>query len=323
MKALVTGGCGFIGTNLVTKLIKHNWEICVVDNLSSGHNKLTGVSYAQNSITQRDNMFTLIRSFQPDVLFHLAAVPRVAYSVEHPYETAVENVMGTISILDAVRRTSPKCRVVASSSSSVYGGADMLPTPEICNCNPKSPYALEKFQLEQWCKLYSELYDLDIVCLRYFNVIGPHSLYGGAYSTVLSAWLYHLYVDASVPAFLEGDGKQTRDFCDVANVVQANLLCAYYGQMDNKKFSGDIFNIAKGSSHDLLYIKKLLESISGKQLHLEMRPERIGDVKHTLADISKAKSILGYEPTTDFDQQVIKMAEWYKNHYPKLCWNRT
>ena len=161
--------------------------------------------------------------------------------------------------------------------------------------------------------MFAELYDVNVVCLRFFNVFGPHALFGGAYSTVLSAWLYHLYVDASYTAFLEGDGTQTRDFCFVDNVVQASLLAA----TGPKRYRGTAFNVAQGKSHSLIECKQLIERISGKKLDLKRKPSRIGDVKHTLADVSLAQTELGYKPSTDFESQVSRMADWYEHDYPQ------
>ncbi len=288
MRALVTGGLGFIGSNLCRQLHKEEWDIMVVDDLSSGKecNKIEGVEYIQDSIEKPGLMDLLLSSSFPiDVIFHFAAIPRVSYSVENPLETTKANVMGTLAILDAVRKHSKSTRIINSSSSSVYGGAEQLPTPIDYPCDPQSPYALQKYQSELWCKMYADLYGLDVISLRYFNVIGPHSYYGGAYSTVLSAWLYSLYVDESVRPFLEGDGKQTRDFCAVENVVSANMQAA---AMSRRTFQGEALNIAQGSAHSLLDCKDLLEQISGKKLNLEMRPARMGDVKHTFADISES-----------------------------------
>jgi len=315
MNAVITGGQGFIGHNLTCRLIKEGWKVHVVDNLSTGRNpQQEGATYSTKSIVDVEFMCDLLSQQQPDVVFHLAAVPRVSYSVEHPHSTTVDNVMGTVSLLEAVRTQSPKSKVVLSSSSSVYGGAEELPTKEDYPCDPKSPYALQKWQLEQWARMYGEMYNLNICCLRYFNVFGPFSLFGGAYSTVLSAWLYSLYVDPSVKPYLEGNGSQTRDFCFVDNVVEANILAATTQRL---VFRGMPFNIAQGRPHSLLHVKELLEKISGKTLDLEMRPERKGDVKHTLASITRAKDLLGYNPDIDFEKQVGIMAEWYQHSYPK------
>jgi len=175
-----------------------------------------------------------------------------------------------------------------------------------------APYAMEKLHAEQWCQTFASLYDLDVLSLRYFNVFGPYSLFGGAYSTVLSAWMYHLYVDPDYQPYLEGDGTQTRDFCFVDNVVQANLRAG----TRKEQFSGQAYNIAQGTAHSLLDCKDLLEEISGKELLLEQRPPRIGDVKHTLADTSKATVDFGYEPVGNFADQVVEMARWYESSYP-------
>lgn len=330
MKAIVTGGMGFIGCNLVMALLDKEWEVLVIDDLSSGKkwNTWVGASYCSAAVEspflsaciageepkiKGTAIGHCVEEFQPDVIFHLAAVPRVSYSVEYPYETTQSNVLSTMAVLDAARKHGkPGIRVVNTSSSSIYGGADILPTPSSHPADPQSPYAMQKWQGEEWCKLYANLYGLDVVSLRYFNVVGPHSYYGGAYSTVLSAWLYHLYVDPSYVPFLEDDGLQMRDFCAVENVCQANILAAVYNK---SKFKGEAFNVAQGEAHTLLECKNILERISGKTLDLEKRPRRAGDVRDTLADITLTCDVLGYSPTTDFENQVKKMAEWYATGY--------
>lgn len=323
MKAIITGGMGFIGHNLVRALIEDDWkdwEICVVDDLTSGKpwNKWADVEYCKGSLESKvgDGTYIdkIVKEFKPNIIFHLAAVPRVSYSVEYPFETTSSNVLSTLAVLDAVRKhANPLTRVVFSSSSSIYGGADVLPTPPTHPADPKSPYAMQKWQGEEWCRIYAKMYHMDVVSLRYFNVFGPHSYFGGAYSTVLSAWMYHLFVDRDSKPFLEGDGTQTRDFCFVKNVTDANLLAAMY----QDKFDGEAFNVAQGSQTSLLECKALLEKISGRELDLEMRPPRVGDVKDTLADITTTKSVLGYTPTLDFEKQVRVMADWYEKSYPR------
>lgn len=315
MRVIVTGGCGFIGYNLCQQLDKDGYNVLVIDDLSAGkeQNKISRFTYLYKSIQLPGFMIATINRYQPDIIFHLAAIPGVSFSVENPMSSFIANLVGTCTILEAIRQCDTKghIRLVNSSSSSIYGGADELPTPNNYPANPKSPYALQKWQIERWCQIYAKLYGIDVVSLRYFNVFGPHNYYGGAYASVLSAWLYHLYIDSDVQPFLEGDGKQTRDFCYVDNIVQANIKAA----TRKNRFHGESFNIAQGQSHSLLDCKELLEKISGKSLKLEHRPTRVGDIRHSLADIEESIQALGYKPNTDFEKQVENMAKWYQTGY--------
>lgn len=316
MRAIVTGAHGFIGYNLSKQLKQQNWQVIGIDDLSSGlpENKVEGFEYVHDKVQNRDRMAKILGDFRPNVVFHLAAIPRVAYSVENPFDTTEANILGTVSLLEGIVRGGlvDTTRFIMSSSSSVYGGADIRPTPEDYPCHPRSPYALQKYQDELWLQMFAGLYKLDCLSLRYFNVFGPHALFGGAYTTVITAWMYHLFVDPNYQPYLEGDGTQSRDFCFVDNVVQANMLAA----SRERPFTGQPINVAQGKFHTLLEVKEMLEEISGRELDLEKRPPRVGDVKHTLADISRARQELGYNPTTDFINQLAIMAEWYKTSYP-------
>ena len=178
--------------------------------------------------------------------------------------------MGTLSVLNAIlkSRLMGRTRLVFASSSAVCGDASVLPTPEAYPSNPQSPYALAKLHGEQWCDIFHRLYGLDVVSLRYFNVFGPGGLFGGAYSTVLSAWSYHLFVDPSYQPFLEGDGTQTRDFCFVENVVQANIAAL----TRERGFAADVLNVGQGEAHSMLEVKDVLEQVAGRELPLERRP---------------------------------------------------
>ena len=312
MRAIVTGGHGFIGYNLCKFLAQDftDWDILVIDDLSSGKwwNKIEKFDYIYEKVQTTGFMEETIKRWQPSIIFHLSATPRVAYSVEHPFETCESNLIATLRILEAIKGT--QTRLINTSSSSIYGHAE-LPTQETAPANPLSPYAMQKWQAEEWCRMYAQLYDVDVLTIRPFNVFGPYSYYGGAYSTVLSAWLYTLYVDPHIRPFLEGDGTQSRDFCYIDNVVQAYVAAATVAE----RFYGESFNIAQGTSHTLLECKDLLEQISGKKLDLELKPPRKGDVPHTLANISSARSRLKYKPETDFENQVKAMAEWYQSGY--------
>ena len=317
MKAVITGCHGFIGFNLSKKLKELNWDVLGIDDLSSGlsENRIEGFEYVHDIIQNRDKMAEVLSRFRPNAVFHLAAVPRVSYSVENPFNTTEANVLGTVSLLEGIVKSGlvGRTRFIMSSSSSVYGDADILPTTEDYPCHPRSPYALQKYQDELWVKMFADLYGLDTLSLRYFNVFGPHAIFGGAYSTVLTAWLYHLYVDPAYQPFLEGDGTVSRDFCFVDNVVQANVLAA----TRERPFTGQALNVSQGKSHTLLQVKEMLEEISGRELILEKRSPRVGDVQHALADISRAREELGYNPTTDFINQLRLMADWFRTSYPK------
>ena len=315
MKVIVTGGLGFIGSNLVEKLVRDKHEVTVIDNLSTGtpHNRIPKANYWLCEMS--NSLHAIMNAEKYDVLFHLAAIPRVTYSIEQPLITTQQNVMGTVTLLDSIRLSPPekRPRLVYSSSSSIYGVTDQLPTPTDHPANPKSPYALQKWQGEEWIRLYCELYDLDAVCLRYFNVFGPRSRHGGAYSTVLSAWMYNLLINEDPPAYLEGEGDQTRDFCYVDNVVQANILAA----QSETNFKGKAFNVAQGIDLSLIDCQHLIEELTGKVLDLEKRPERVGDIKDTLADINETIKLLGYKPNIDIAKQFKSMIDWYKNEYRK------
>ena len=189
-------------------------DVVGVDDLSEGarDNTVEGVRYHTLSVADAGEMVRLLREAQPEAVIHLAARPRVRFTVEQPLQSSTANLLGTIAVLDSLLRAEliEKTRFVFASSSAVYGVTDVLPTPETHPCDPQSPYALQKLQCEQWCRMFHRLYGLDVVSLRYFNPFGPGAAFGGAYSSVLSAWLYHLYVDPSYRPCLEGDGTQTR-----------------------------------------------------------------------------------------------------------------
>ncbi len=317
MRVIVTGSNGFIGRHTCRHLVHLGAEVIGVDDLSDGSpdDAVAGVRYHAHSVTDVDWLVCLLRDTKPEAVIHLAAVPRVAYSVEHPLQSATVNEMGTLALLSAIlsAELAGRTRLVCASSSSVYGGADVLPTPETHACNPQSPYAQAKLHGEQWCRLFHRLYGLDVVSLRYFNVFGPGARFGGAYSTVMPAWLYSLYVDPSCRPYLEGDGSQTRDFCYVDNVAQANAAAA----MRPRRFAADVFNIGQGRAHSILEVKEALERITEQKLPLARRPPRVGDVRHTLADITRARAELNFAPATDFDAQLSLTVAWYRDCYPR------
>lgn len=313
MKVLVSGCAGFIGSNF-TKQFKERFpdaEVVGFDNFATGRKDAVSkdIIFYEGSMTDEKFLDEIFKKHNPEYVFHFAYVPRVSYSVQFPFKTAQNNIGGTTLLLEKSKDYGVK-RFIFSSSSSIYGGAKNLPTKEEENLpDPKSPYALEKYCDEQMCKIFSELFGLDTVCLRYFNVFGPGQYGDSPYSTVISAWMTALYGKENKKPFLEGDGKQSRDFCYVDNVIEANILA----MQSDKRFNGEFFNIAHGERTDLLEVKELIEKYSGEKIDLEKRPSRLGDVKHTHADVSKAKEWFGYEPKIKFEEGLKRTVEWNKN----------
>ena len=317
MRIIVTGSNGFIGRHTCERLVELGVDVVGVDDLSEGtpDNGVSGVRFHRHTVADAGEMVRLMREAEPEAVVHLAARSQVPFTVEQPLHSSRANLLGTITVLDSMLRAGliGKTRFVFASSAAVYGATDVLPTPETHRCDPQSPYALQKCQGEQWCHMFHRLYGLDAVSLRYFNVIGPGAAFGGAYSSVLSAWLYHLYVEPSYRPYLEGDGTQTRDFCSVDDVAWANVRAATRAD----RFSGQALNIAQGRAYSMLDVKGELEEVCGRQLDLERRPPRSGDVPHSLADITRARDELGYNPSTDFRGQLERMASWFRHSHPR------
>ncbi len=309
---LVTGCAGFIGSNFVRQFRKEFPKIRIVgiDDFSTGRREAIDkqIVFFEGSILDNNLLEKIFNKHRPEYVFHFAALPRVSYSLEYPKKTSEVNIVGTVALLEAAKKYGVK-RFVYSASSAAYGGAKILPTRESENLpDPKSPYALQKYAGELFCKIFSDLFGLDAVCLRYFNVFGPGQYGDSPYSTVISAWLESAYFPKKKKSFINGDGKQSRDFCYVDNVVQANILA----MKSRRNFNGEVFNIAHGERTDLNQIKDLIEKYSNKKLLLEKKPSRLGDVLHTYADISKAKKWFGYEPKVNFEDGLKMTVEWFK-----------
>jgi len=327
--ALVTGGCGFIGSNLVKKLVSLGWQVDIVDDMSNGHlDLLTGLDFkvlmngsfytaynmqelerpkdrvlvVQDDFAD-DNILNGIYQGKYDVIFHQAAVPRVSYSVEEPYHTTAVNISKTVRLFEAARGSVD--RIVWASSSSVYGGAYNLPTPETERKDPKSPYAWQKSAIEDFAKMAWELYDLDIVCLRYFNVFGPGQYGDSPYSTAVSAWCHAIKNGEECRS--DGDGEQTRDMSYIDNTVHANILAA----IAKRKFKGETYNIACGRRVSNNEILDAMKERFGDKVKVKHAPERPADVKHTLADCSKAYRDFGYEPLVHFWEGLEKTYKWW------------
>ncbi len=313
MKALVTGGAGFIGSNLSNQLIKEGWAVDIVDDLSAG--KMDFLMSDESGSPMCDTFYHLdfadeiilsaIRQKHYDVVFHLAAMPRVGYSVEFPVLTNDVNVTKSLMLLDACKGNIG--RFVNTSSSSVYGGSAWLPTKTEDTHNPKSPYALQKSIIEQYCKLYSNLHNMDTVSIRPFNVFGPHQLGDSAYACAVSAWLYAL--KHGKPLRSDGNGKQSRDLIYVDDLVQIFIGAA----KSTYKFKAEALNAGSGKSftnNDILaWFKERYPDIK-----IQNAPERLGDVLHTLADIDKTSALLKWESKTSFWYGLEKTRDWAMAH---------
>ena len=298
-KAIVTGGAGFIGSNLVDRLIDQGVEVTVIDDLSTGNkdNINPKAEFYEMSLLDLDasksNPYTINKIFEDvDVVFHLAALARVQPSIEDPISFNKINVEGTVKLLFACHNAGVK-RVVYSASSSCYGDATILPTPEDHSTNPLSPYGLQKYIGEQYCKMFSEVYDLDTVSLRYFNVYGERMALEGAYCLVMGIFAKQMLEDK--PLTITNDGNQRRDFTYVQDVVDANILAAMY----NDPLNGESFNIGNGNNYSVNEVADMLE---GEKTYGEKRIEPF----ETLADNTKAKNILGWIPKGDLQTWIKK-----------------
>ncbi|HLC89874.1 MAG TPA: SDR family oxidoreductase [Patescibacteria group bacterium] len=298
-KMLVTGGAGFIGSNLVDDLINKGHQVKVLDNLSTGkkENINPKADFVLADITDLESIKTHFSGI--DYVFHVAALPRVQLSIEDPIKTHQININGTLNVLLAARDAKIK-KVIYSASSSVLGSNKRLPAREDFLPMPISPYALQKYVGEHYCRLFSLLYDLPTVSLRYFNVYGPRMAFSGAYLTVIAAFLQQKKEGKKL--MITGDGTQTRDFTYVSDVVLANILA-----MENKEIgAGEIFNIGCGDNHSVNEIAKLMKG------ETENIPPRI-EPHDGLADITKAKEILGWQPKVKIEEGIEKTVKWFES----------
>jgi UDP-glucose 4-epimerase len=305
MRALVTGGAGFIGSNLAARLINDGVEVRAFDNLSTGfRDNIPGdAELFEGDI--RDESAVRAAVTGVEVVFHLAAHRAVLQSVENPLSTDLANTHGTLLVLKAAQDAGVR-RVVAASSSSVYGGAKQLPTPESAPLIPRSPYAVSKLAGEQYCRVWSELFGLETVALRYFNVYGPRQRPDSAYAAVIPLFTNALRTGAR--PIVHGDGLQSRSFAYVDDVVCANLAAA---QAPAKVCSGKAYNVAGDTSCTLL---QLLEEL-GEILDVEIDPlhtaPRAGDVRHSSADLKAAARDLGWQPTVSLADGLRRTVDWF------------
>jgi len=312
MRYLVTGGAGFIGSNMVDELVRRGHGVVVLDDLSTG--KEENLAEVRNKITLVKGSITDIEAVQKaiqqaDYVIHLAARTSVPRSVKDPLETNRINVEGTLNVLVAARDNKVK-RVVFAASSSVYGETPTLPKTETMQPQPISPYGVSKYVGELYAQTFGRCYGLENVSVRYFNIFGPRQDPDSPYSGVLSRFAKAILEEEQPVVF--GDGEQTRDFTYVDNAVQATLLaCEAPGA------SGGVFNVGTGGRISLNQTLEYLRRISGTKLEAKYEPPREGDIRDSQADIALAREVLGYEPTVGFEEGLEKTFEWYRAHHAK------
>lgn len=304
---LVTGGAGFIGSNIIRELVSRGEAVRVFDNFSTGRRAnladiLTKVELFEGDLRDLDVCRRVVRGV--DYILHQGAIPSVQRSVENPLTSNNVNANGTLNLLIAARDASVK-RLVFASSSSVYGDSPSLPKQEDMPPQPKSPYAVSKLSAEKHCQVFTEVYGLETVSLRYFNVFGPRQDPSSQYSAVIPLFIRAMLAGDSPVVY--GDGLQSRDFTYVSNVVEANLLAAATPDVE-----GQVFNVACNKRITLLDLIETLNEILGVQVEPTFEPPRTGDVKHSLADISRAEKQLGYKVNMDFESGLRQTVAWYQ-----------
>jgi UDP-N-acetylglucosamine/UDP-N-acetyl-alpha-D-glucosaminouronate 4-epimerase len=307
---LVTGGAGFIGSNLTEALLQRGHSVRVLDDFSTGkrENLIFNQAYPSLQIIEGDlrDLSTCQKAAQGmEYIFHQGALPSVQRSVEDPETSNAVNVGGTLNILLAAREKGVK-RVMYAASSSVYGDTPTLPKHEEMPPNPLSPYALQKYIGEQYCRLFYRLYGLETISLRYFNIFGPKQDPNSLYSAVIPKFIDALLQVRSPIIF--GDGEQSRDFTYIENVVQANLLA-----MSADHVHGETINIACGKRISLNQLASLLKEILGSKQSLIYEEPRKGDVKHSLADIHRGKEIINYEPKVGMEAGLRKTVNFFRS----------
>ena len=306
--ALVTGGAGFIGSHIAAALVGQGARVRIIDDFSTGHreniDEIGGeVDFIQASLSDGKKLASALENVE--LVFHEAAIPSVPRSVEKPFETHEASVNATFSLLLAARDRGVR-RVIYAASSSAYGDQLQSPKQEDMRPDPLSPYAVAKLVGEYYCQVFSRVYRLETVSLRYFNVFGPRQDPSSQYSGVISRFISAL-LDGERPV-IYGDGEQSRDFTYVSNVVDANLLAA-----ESVTAIGRVVNIANGRSVTINHVLELLKTLTGRtNVKAEHDPPRTGDVRDSLADLTLAHSLLGYNPSVGLEEGLRLTLDWWK-----------
>lgn len=313
---LITGGAGFIGSNIVEYLLKHRaGHVRVLDNLATGSmdnirefEENPAFEFIRGDIRDADLCVEACSGIQ--IVCHQAALGSVPRSLRDPISTHQVNSTGFLHVLEGARQTGVK-RVVYASSSSVYGDEKDLPKKEGKIGLPISPYAVSKLSNEHYAEVFARLFQMEIIGLRYFNVFGPKQDPSGPYAAVVPLFINSLLT--GLPVFIDGDGSQTRDFTFVENAVQANIKAF---EVDGTKASGQVFNVAVGKNYTVLELYNIIASALGQKVKPQFREAREGDIHDSLADISKAREVLDYKPTTHLDEGVKRSLEFFKSRAP-------
>lgn len=302
MKALVTGGAGFIGSNLCKFLLEEGHGVVIIDNFRSGHieniRSLKGVRCLEGDICDPEIVLGAISDVE--VIFHLAASVGNQRSIENPIQDSETNVIGTLRILEAARSRGIR-KIVYSSSAGIFGELKTLPIKEDHPLEPDSPYGTSKLAAEKMCLAFAKLYDLEAICLRYFNVYGINQRYD-AYGNAIPIFAHRIIHSRPVTIF--DDGEQTRDFVEVNDVVQANYKAALLEGVSGA------FNIASGTRVTINHLVNIMGQVSDKTLRIQYGPPRKGDVRHSLADISAAQKALGYRPQVSLEDGLRRYMRW-------------
>jgi UDP-glucose 4-epimerase len=305
---LVTGGAGFIGSHLVRRLVGEGGRVRIVDNLSTGQSERlddirTAIEFIQGDLADDCVAEHVVQDV--DYVLHQAAVPSVQRSIADAVGTNRFNVTATLNLLESCRKARVR-RFVYAASSSAYGDTEVLPKKEEMPANPLSPYALQKWVGERYCKLYHDLYGLETISLRYFNIFGPGQDPHSEYSAVIPKFINKL--SSNEPLTVYGDGEQSRDFTYVDNVVDANLLA-----LRAKAASGEVCNIGCGQRISLNELIQMLQEIVARKAQVIYAPAKAGDVRHSLADIEKARGLLGYVPKVKIAEGLRRTVKAYKS----------
>jgi UDP-N-acetylglucosamine/UDP-N-acetyl-alpha-D-glucosaminouronate 4-epimerase len=296
VKALVTGGGGFIGSNLVRALVERGDDVRVLDNFSTGNRTnlaelADDVEVVEGELRSYERVHAATRGVE--IVFHQGALPSVPRSVQDPLTTSAVNVEGTLNVLLAARDEGIR-RIVFASSSSVYGNSDELPRVETQNPDPISPYGVSKLAAERYCVSFARVYPIETVALRYFNVFGPNQDPTSQYAAVVPRFVTTIAEERPVSVF--GDGEQKRDFTFVSNIVEANLIAA-----DADGVSGLVLNVATGRGTSVNELADTIGAVLGKEVEREYHAERVGDVRDSWADIDRARNLLDWQPRVDLE----------------------